>query len=112
MQPLAINPADLRHSISVVSRSTVQDAMGGVSMVWNTVLSTRAKIAATSFKEQSQADKLTAVTSHIVTIRWQPVTIAPGMRVQFGTRNFEIQSVDNVLERNRVVRLMVAEIFD
>jgi hypothetical protein len=43
----------------------------------------------------------------MVTIRWPGVSIdvAPGMRVAFGDSTYLVQDVDNVLRRNRVVRL-------
>jgi hypothetical protein len=43
----------------------------------------------------------------LLTIRWPgaSITLAPGMRVVFGNNTYLVQAADNVLHRNRIVRL-------
>lgn len=114
--PLAINPGELRHQITIQSQSTTRDpATGEPSSTWNDVLATRASIATVSSLERYQrgsAGEFVAQVSHLVKIRWPGASygLAGGMRVMFGMRTFVIQTVENVEERNRIVNLACLEV--
>ena len=108
--PLALNPGDLRHSVSIQSASTTQDSFGSPTAAWTVVLATRASIASTvtaTYKESFSDNALSSQSTYLLTIRWPgaSITITPGMRVVFGPNIFLIQAVDNVKMLNRVVRL-------
>ena len=111
-----IKAGDLRHRIAIQSQSTTQDAATGEpSSVWNTVLETWAAIDTVSAMERYQrggAAEFVAQALHRVTMRWPGagVGIAGGMRVAFGMRMFTIQAVENVQERNRVLKLTCVEV--
>lgn len=114
--PLALNPGTLRHQITIQAQSTTQDASTGEpSSVWNDVHVARAAIDTVSAMERYQrgtSAEFVAQVSHMVTMRWPgaSVSIAGGMRVLFGSRAFTIQAVENVEERNRVMKLSCVEV--
>jgi len=108
--PLQLQAGDLRHSITIQAENTgTADAFGNPSSTWTNVLTTRAKIEGTTSNTYRAMVQVTAVASQatdVITIRWPKQTIKPGMRVQFGDNTYLIQAVDNVLRRNRIVRLV------
>jgi SPP1 family predicted phage head-tail adaptor len=109
-EPLIINPADLRHSIQIQERSTTQDQYGQPLEVWCTLITTRARIRTLSLREQFAQAGFSSQATHQITMRWQgSVPLQAGQRIVFGTRVFLVQSVENVLERNRVINLLVIE---
>jgi SPP1 family predicted phage head-tail adaptor len=108
--PLQLQAGDLRHSITITEASSTRDSYGQPISTWNTVLTTRAKIEGTTsntYKQLIQAGVVSADTTDIITIRWpgSAVFLTPDMRVVFGDQTFLIQGIDNVLRRNRVVKL-------
>ena len=111
IDPLYIAPGDLRHSITIQAENTAdRDAAGQPVSTWETVLTTRAKIedsGSASYKDLFQNNALAAQSTDLITIRWpgSSITIAPGQRVIFGDNSFLIQAIDNVLRRNRKLRL-------
>lgn len=113
--PLAVSAGQLRHQISIQAQSTAQDPdTGEPASVWNTTLTTWAQIETLTAREayQAGASQFVAQVTHMVTIRWPgaSVRIAGGMRVLFGERMFMIQAVDNVQERNRLLKLACLEV--
>jgi SPP1 family predicted phage head-tail adaptor len=109
-QPLAINPGTLRHLITIQSPNTTRDAAGQPIKTWNSLLTTRASIQSTvpaTYKDSFANNALSSQASHIITIRWpgSAYDINPSMQVAFGSKTYLISAVDNVLERNRVLRI-------
>lgn len=110
---LIINSGELRHSIQVQQQTNAPDGTTGApSQAWVPVLTTMAKISTARSSEVFQAAQFSAQVSHVIKIRWPgaAVTLAGGMQVVFGSRVFKLQTVENVLERNRVVLLHCLEI--
>lgn len=113
--PLYIQAGELRHKIVIQSPSSVRDAAGQPVSMWNTVLTTRAKIEnsnSRTFKDSFSNNALASQSTDIITIRWpgSSVDIKPDMRVIFGDNTLLIQAVDNVLRRNRKVVLACIQI--
>lgn len=108
--PTQLQAGQLRHSITVTSASTTRDAAGQPVSTWDTVMTTRAKIESTTggaYKELIQSGVISSQTTDVMTIRWpgSSVDLKSGMRVLFGDNTYLVQAVDNVLRRNRVVKL-------
>jgi SPP1 family predicted phage head-tail adaptor len=108
--PTQLQAGTLRHSISITAPSATRDAAGQPVSTWNTVLTTRAAIQSTttlSYKELIQSGEQSSQATDVVTIRWPGANVAieSGMRVTFGDNVYLVQAVDNVLRRNRVVKL-------
>jgi head-tail adaptor len=110
LNPLYLRAGELRHAVQIQSASSTRDAAGQPVSTWNVVLTSRAKIENTgsqAYKESFSNSSLASQSTDMITIRWPgaSITVAPGMRVVFGDNTFLVQDVDNVLHRNRVVRL-------
>ena len=110
LNPLYLRAGELRHAVQIQSASSTRDAAGQPVSTWNVVLTTRAKIensGGQAYKESFSNSSLAAQSTDLLTIRWpgSSITVAPGMRVIFGNNTFLVQDVDNVLHRDRVVRL-------
>jgi head-tail adaptor len=110
LNPLYLRAGELRHAVQIQSASSTRDAAGQPVSTWNVVLTTRAKIensGGQAYKESFSNSSLASQSTDLLTIRWpgSSITVAPGMRVIFGNSTFLVQDVDNVLHRNRVVRL-------
>ena len=105
---LALPAGSLRHSIAVQSLSTTPDSFGQPQRNWTTILVARASIEAVQAREMYQNGQFTGQVTHTITLRWPgaSVTIAPGMQVVAHGQTYKIQTVENVLERNRVLQLM------
>jgi SPP1 family predicted phage head-tail adaptor len=106
--PLVIMPGQLRHSIIIQQSNATRDAAGQSVDIWETVRMTFAGFENTSgraFKDSFSSNALAAQSTELITVRWTPVDIKPGMRVQFGGHLFLIQAVDNVQRRNRKILL-------
>lgn len=110
--PLALPAGFLRHQVTLQSRSTVQSATGAQQEIWNDLLTCFAGIETISEREVYQAAQFIAQVTHRITIRWPgaSITVLGGMQVLFGSRVFKVQAVENVQERNRVLRLHCLEI--
>ena len=110
--PLAIDAGELRHSVQIQQQSTSQSGTGALVQSWTTILITMGKISTASSREAYQAMQFTAQVSHVIKIRWPGtgVTILGGQQVLFGSRVFKLQTVENMLERNRVLLLHCLEI--
>jgi SPP1 family predicted phage head-tail adaptor len=107
---VAVDPSSLRHVVQIQSeQSGAQDATGQyLDSSWATILTTRASIDVVKQNELYQTGAgFTSQVSHSIKIRYQSVTIAPGMRVVFGDKIFLVQTIENVSERNRILKLQV-----
>ena len=108
--PLLLAAGDLRHSITIQQPSTTRDVAGQPVSTWTNVLTTRAKIEGTTsntYKELVADGAIASQATDVFTLRWpgSSIDLKPGMRVQFGDNIYLIQALDNILRRNRVVKL-------
>jgi len=114
--PLYLSAGDLRHSVTIQSANkSERDSYGQPISTWATILTTRAKIASTvgaSYKDAFAQNALANQSTHLITIRYpsDAITIQPGQRVTHKNDTYTIQDVDNVLERNRVLRIACMQI--
>jgi SPP1 family predicted phage head-tail adaptor len=112
--PLYLEPGDLRHSVTIQSPSSTQDATGQPISTWTTILTTRAKIESTTgaaYKELVQDGAIAAQATDVFTLRWPgAIDLKPGYHVLFGDNTYIVQAVVNILERNRVVKLFTLAI--
>jgi SPP1 family predicted phage head-tail adaptor len=111
--PLALAAGELRHQALIQAPSILRDSMGQPTTSWTPVFATRAKVESTTERQVYQNQQFTSEVTHIVTMRWPgtAVRIAPGMQVVIdGTHTYKIQAPNNVLQRNRVLKLMCLEL--
>lgn len=107
-----MNGGQLRSQIQIQQQTAAGDALGQPLAVWATIFTAPAAIATVSMREVWQTAQFVQQVTHRITLRWpgSSIVIAGGMRALYGTRTFQIQSVENVQERDRVVHLMCLEI--
>lgn len=99
----------LRHRIILQQRTQVSSATGAKTETWNDVAPLRAEIKPHAARELSAADNRYQETSHQITIRYR-AGVSAQMRVLFGSRVFQIETVINSMERNRWLHLLCQEI--
>jgi SPP1 family predicted phage head-tail adaptor len=108
--PLFIPAGSLRHKIVIKQPNTTPDAFGQTSTsTGTTILTTRASINTLSQRESAQANALTSLVTHSITFRYpgDSIQLQAGMEVDYRSHIFKVQAVDNVLMRNRVMKLLV-----
>jgi SPP1 family predicted phage head-tail adaptor len=108
--PLYIAAGELRHSITIQSETSTADSAGQPVAAWSNVLTTRAKVegaGSAAYKASFSDNVRTSDSSEMFTIRWPgiDVIVEPGQRISFAGDLYEIQAVDNVMHRNRKVRI-------
>ena len=104
----------LRRRVTIQSRATTVDAVGQISQTWTTVLSgVPAHIEPLSGRELIAAAAVQSAITHRVTVRYHRDLAAPvaanARRIVFGDRYFNVQSVLNIDERNRVIEMLTEE---
>jgi SPP1 family predicted phage head-tail adaptor len=101
----------LRHLVSIESYTETRDSFGGVSNTWAEFSKAYANIVPLSGKEKYVSAEKYATSTHQITIRYLD-GVDPKMRVVYGTRMFEIVSVINTGERDKMMQLIVEEDVD
>lgn len=101
----------LRRKIIFQQQASAQNTRGEMVPTWTTYYTCRAGIEPLTGRELLAAMQVQADISHRVTIRWPgaTVTLDPSMRILFGTRYFDINSILNTEERNRTLELLCTE---
>lgn len=101
-----------RHPINIVAQNDSQDSTGGFNPNNTTIVATVwASIEALSGAEKFAAHEFVSQVSHQVVIRYMP-GISSALQVQFAGRRFQIESVLNPDERNKILILLCIEIND
>jgi SPP1 family predicted phage head-tail adaptor len=98
----------LRHRITIEAPVETQGSDGSMTTTWETFLTAWASIEPLIGREYFAQQREQAAVSHKIRMRYRP-GITHKMRVAWGTRVFEIESVLNVGERNREIVLMCGE---
>ncbi len=102
----------LRHRLVIEAERPAGDGGGGQGAdPWAnpiTVATVWGKIVPLTGAETSRAARLEARVTHRITIRWRPGILAQ-YRIKFGGRVFNIRSIINRDERNRVLEILAEE---
>lgn len=102
----------LRHVISIQEKTQTSDGMGGFTTTWADVSglsSLRASIWPLRATERLDNAKLELSITHRIRIRYR-AGITPDMRVKFGSRYFNIRSIINPDERNKMLEFLAEEV--
>src|SRR4051794_33026902 len=106
--PLYISAGDLRSSITIQAPSTIHDEYGQPSQAFKTVLTTRAKIQTLSLRETYGQAGFSGQATYRITMRYQSATpIEAGYQIVHQGKACLVQSVENVLARNRIINALV-----
>jgi SPP1 family predicted phage head-tail adaptor len=104
-----ITSASLRHRLTLQQRSTTRDSLKQQDpAAWSTFLVVWADIAPTPGISQVTGEAQASSVTHTITIRYRP-GVAARMRILYGSRVFEIDSVIDVEERHFWLRLNCIE---
>lgn len=98
----------LRHAITVQKNTPTRDATGGTVDSWSTHCTARARVEPMTGREYVGSERVTDSTTHKFTLRYQ-AGITPAMRISWGSRTFDIQSVINHEEKGRWLFIMAVE---
>ncbi len=98
----------LRCRITIEAPVETQGSDGAILTMWDTFTTAWASIEPLIGKEYFAQQREQATVSHKIRMRYQP-GITHKMRIAWGTRVYEIESVLNVGERNREIVLMCSE---
>jgi len=101
---------ELRHVIDIQDSVNSADGQGGWTQVWSNVYSNvRAAVWPLRATERLESMKLELSTTHKIRIRYRE-GIKADMRVKFGTRYFNIQSIIVPDERRIMCEMLCEEI--
>jgi SPP1 family predicted phage head-tail adaptor len=92
----------------VIEEATEVDAFGGPTQTWATYKETRGQIKPIRGREYFDNAAVQGEVTHKVTLRYVK-GVTPKMRIKYDGRTFEITSVINIEEANRVLELMCKE---
>lgn len=125
----AIDPGRLRKRVLIQQQSPEVGAIGQVSTIWNTVLTTYASIddddtlssqkILTEGRESHDNGATASRATHTITIRFpRSIRVTPGNRVVFVDQYFSppivhyynVEWMENVQQRNVLLKLLVWEI--
>lgn len=112
MSHVAVNSGDLRQRVNTVVRTAAVDATGGPTTSISISGATyAAKIETASGREYERGGLMTAEITHVITMRYFSVTSAlkPKDALRKGSRDFEIESIENVEDENVYLRFYCKE---
>lgn len=103
--------SELRQRISIERVTETPDDQGGFTRAWNNLQDCWAKIENASASERVYAQKLEDIYTHKIIIRnTQDYAIMTAKdRIVFGTRIFEIKTVNFINEEKWFIKIMAAE---
>jgi len=99
----------LKHQIKIQEPTKTVDSMGSHTTNWSTYISTRAQILPVKGMEAIEHRKLEHHNVNKFWLRYYP-NITADMRIKFNKRTYEILSVRNVEEKNRLVEITADEL--
>lgn len=100
---------NLRHRVIIQGKQTTPDGMGGFVEAWQDIATVWGDVRPLRGQERYVAQQAVSEVTHKVTIRYMS-GIAPGNRILFDGRVFDILAVINVAERNRWLELLCSEV--
>jgi len=98
----------MRYRVKVERATNTRDAGGGISQAFNPVTFIYANIKPTSATSSYRQGMVQEKVTHEVTIRYM-TNIDTNSRITFGTRQFAINGIINVDERDRFLTLLCEE---
>jgi SPP1 family predicted phage head-tail adaptor len=104
-----MRPGKLRHRVTLQKIESVRQPGGtyeeqlvDVATVWANIIPKRGT-------ERYQAQQIESELSHTIVLRYRS-DVTPQMKVKYGERLFDIESVINVGERNRKMEIEAIEV--
>lgn len=104
-----MNPGELRNRVVIKKNTKIKNAFGEVADNWEVVAEVWANINPISGKEFFSADTVNSSVSHRIRIRYRK-DITSDMIIDYKGRTFEINSIINEYERDKILQLMCKEV--
>lgn len=98
----------LRHRITIQQIGSGRDTDGHPNGAWADYATVWGEVKPLSGREKLAVQQVDAEITHQITIRFLMGMVAK-MRIQYGTRIFDVKSVLNTDERNYEMRLLATE---
>lgn len=98
----------LRHKVLLQQQTRVEDGAGGFETAWETVAVLWAAIEHKRGVEAMSGGKITSKTMVLFRLRYY-ANITTGMRFMFQERIFNIRSIHNKGEQNRILEIVAEE---
>tara|TARA_R110000824_G_scaffold393791_2_gene593159 strand:- start:1079 stop:1408 length:330 start_codon:yes stop_codon:yes gene_type:complete len=105
---MSLRAGRLRHRVSIQTQSTTLDGYGEATGGWATDSTVWAAVEPVSGSERDVGEGKVGIVSHRVVMRYLS-TISPKMRLLFGARVLNIDSVINFDEKNERLSLFCVE---
>ena len=100
---------NLKHKIEIQSYTETSNDFGEVTKGYSTFKTVYASITPLAGKEYFASKQLNAEVSHKIECRYLS-GVLPSMRIVYGTRIFNIESVINIREANKTLQIMAVEV--
>ena len=105
---------DLRHLISLQNSTNTSDGAGGFTQSYSTIADVFASInpkkGTETFSDGAQGMQVENPVTHEIFIRYRDdITINNTTKIVFGTREFNIRSILNLEEKNRLLKIEAEE---
>lgn len=101
----------LWHEVTIQSRGDTRDILGSSVASWSTYLATYAELMNRGGSEVTQAQQVNSLIDTAFKIRWDS-GVRSNMRIQFKSRNYNIEWVDNIGERDKEMMLYCKRLED
>ena len=99
---------ELRQRITFQQPVKAEDGYGGHVVTWANLVSVWARVEPISGREYFEAHKIQAEVTHRVKVRWL-VTVNKSMRILYGERVLEIESIIDIDERRKFLEIFCRE---
>ena len=93
--------SEMKHWISIQAKTSVPDGEGGHTDTWATSASCWAAVSPIQARQQFEYKSVNVDASHLIKVRGN-VTIAEANQILFGSRIFEVLTVEDIQERGIV----------
>ena len=101
--------SEANHLVWIQTSVRVADGEGGQTKAWTDTLQTWASVSPIQARQRFEYESVNVHATHLLRIRGA-VTVTEKNRVRFGSRYFEILTVENIRERSIVQVLTCKEI--
>ncbi len=99
----------LRQRVTIQDKSVSQNTYGEEVITWTDFATVWAAVEPLRGREFLEGRQITAEVSTRIRIRYRS-GIAPEMRVEFGSKVYDVHSIIHIEEREREIHLMCQEI--
>jgi len=100
---------NLKHKIEIQTYIETSNDFGEVTKGYSTFKTVYASITPLAGKEYFASKQLNAEVSHKIECRYLS-GVLPNMRILYGARVFNIESVINIREANKTLQIMAVEV--